>query len=236
VSKPGLIDPRVRKNYEYLSTVARRSGGAKDRRIMLRFCVSPVALIGSPGHVEAITLERNELIPDGHGGVTARGTGRLETLHGIGLVFRAVGYRGLPLPGVPFDERAGHIANVEGRVATANEVVVPGEYVVGWAKRGPSGVLGTNRADSLATVQAMLADLKKITVADRSVDPSLEATPSLLAAKAVKSVDFAQWKTLDKIELTRGVARGKVREKFTRVEDMLAALSMTEPPSPWAER
>jgi len=232
VSKPGLIDPRVRKNYEYLSTVVRRSGGAKDRRIILRFCVSPVALIGSAGRVEAITLERNELIPDGNGGVTARGTGRLETLDGIGLVFRAVGYRGIPLPGVPFDDRAGHIANVEGRVATANEVVVPGEYVVGWAKRGPSGVLGTNRADSIATVQAMLADLKKITAADRSVDPSPEATPRLLAARGVKSVDFAQWKTLDKIELTRGVEHGKVREKFTRVEDMLAALHMTEPLSP----
>ena len=227
VSKSGLIDPRVRKNYEYLSTVARRSGGAQDRRIILRFCVSPVALIGSAGRVEAITLERNELIPDGNGGVTARGTGRLETLDGIGLVFRAVGYRGIPLPGVPFDDRAGHIANVEGRVATANEVVVPGEYVVGWAKRGPSGVLGTNRADSIATVRAMLADLRKMTATERSVDPSPEATPRLLAARGVKSVDFAEWKTLDKIELTRGVARGKVREKFTRVEDMLTALSMT---------
>jgi len=227
VSKPGLIDPRVRKNYEYLSTVAGRSRRAKDRRIILRFCVSPVALIGSAGHVEAITLERNELIADGHGGVTARGTGRLETLDGIGLVFRAVGYRGIPLPGVPFDNRAGHIANVEGRVAAANEVVVPGEYVVGWAKRGPSGLVGTNRADSIATVQAMLADLKEITASERSVDSSSEATPRLLAAKGVKSVDFAQWKTLDKIELTRGVAHGKVREKFTRVEDMLTAMCMT---------
>ena len=227
VSKPGLIDPKVRKNYEYLSTVAGRSRGAKDRRIILRFRVSPVALIGSAGHVEAITLERNELIADGHGGVTARGTGRLETLDGIGLVFRAVGYRGIPLPGVPFDNRAGHIANVEGRVAAANEVVVPGEYVVGWAKRGPSGLVGTNRADSIATVQAMLADLKEITASERSVDSSSEATPRLLAAKGVKSVDFAQWKILDKIELTRGVAHGKVREKFTRVEDMLTAMCMT---------
>jgi ferredoxin--NADP+ reductase len=226
VSKSGLIDPRVKKNYEYLSMVARRSTGAKDRRIVLRFCVSPVALIGSAGHVEAIALERNELIPDGHGGVTARGTGRLETLDGIGLVFRAVGYRGIPIPGVPFDDHAGHIANVEGRVAAAN-AVVPGEYVVGWAKRGPSGLVGANRADSIATVQAMLADLKEITASKRCVDPAPEATPRLLAAKGVKSVDFAQWKALDRIELTRGAARGKVREKFTRVEDMLAALCMT---------
>jgi hypothetical protein len=104
-------------------TVARRGAGDKDRRIILRFCVSPVALIGSAGHVGAITLERNELIPDGHGGVTARGTGRRETVDGIGLVFRAVGYRGMPIPGVPFDDHAGHIANVEGRVTTANAVV-----------------------------------------------------------------------------------------------------------------
>jgi ferredoxin--NADP+ reductase len=226
VSKSGLVDPRVKKNYEYLSTVARRSAGAKDRRIILRFCVSPVALVGSAGHVEAITLERNELIPDGHGGVTARGTGRLETLDGIGLVFRAVGSRGIPIPGVRFDNHAGHIANVDGRVTAAN-AVVPGEYVVGWAKRGPSGLVGTNRADSIATVQAMLADLKETTASERRVDPSLETTPRLLAAKRVKSVDFTQWKRLDKIELTRGAEHGKVREKFTRVEDMLAALCMT---------
>jgi ferredoxin/flavodoxin---NADP+ reductase len=150
----------------------------------------------------------------------------LETLDGIGLVFRAVGYRGIPIPGVPFDDHAGHIANVEGRVTTAN-AVVPGEYVVGWAKRGPSGLVGTNRADAIATVQAMLADLNDSKASQRSVDSSLEATPRLLAAKGVKSVDFAQWKQLDKIELTRGVEHGKVREKFTRVEDMLAALCMT---------
>ena len=226
VSKSGLVDLRVKRNYEYLSMVARRSAGIMDRRIILRFCVSPVALIASADHVEAITLERNELIPDGHGGVTARGTGRLETLEGVGLVFRAVGYRGIPIPGVPFDDHAGHIANVGGRV-TAEKAVVPGEYVVGWAKRGPSGLVGTNRADSIATVQAMLADLKESTASERRVDPSLEATPRLLAAKGVKSVDFAQWKALDRIEVTRGAARGKVREKFTRVEDMLAALCMT---------
>jgi ferredoxin--NADP+ reductase len=226
VSKSALVDPRVKRNYEYLSTVARRSAGAKDRRIMLRFCVSPLALSGSAGRVDAITLERNELIPDGHGGVTARGTGRLETLGGIGLVFRAVGYRGIPIPGVPFDDHAGHIANVEGRVTAAN-AVVPGEYVVGWAKRGPSGLVGTNRGDSIATVQAMLVDLTESKASERSVDPSLEAIPRLLVAKGVKSVDFAQWKTLDKIERARGVEHGKVREKFTRVEDMLAALCMT---------
>ena len=225
VSKSALVDSRVKRNYEYLSMAARRTSGPKDQKIILRFCVSPVALIGSAGRVEAITLERNELIPDGHGGVTAHGTGRLETLDGIGLVFRAVGYRGIPIPGVPFDERAGHIANVDGRVAAAN--IVPGEYVVGWAKRGPSGLVGTNRADSIETVQAMLADLRERPASERRVDTSLEATPRLLAAKGVKSVDFAQWKTLDRIERARGVEHGKVREKFTRVEDMLAALCMT---------
>jgi ferredoxin--NADP+ reductase len=228
VSRSGLIDPRVKRNYEYLSAVAQRSVGAKDRRILLRFCVSPVALIGAAGHVEAIRLERNTLIPDGRGDVTARGTGRMETLDGIGLVFRAVGYRGIPIPGVPFDERAGHIANVEGRVTAAN-AVVPGEYVVGWAKRGPSGLVGTNRADSIATVQAMLADQREVAAAERRVDPSLEAIPRLLATRGVKSVNFAQWKRLDRIELTRGAVRGKVREKFTRVEDMLAALCIATP-------
>jgi ferredoxin--NADP+ reductase len=225
-SKSGLVDPIAKKNYDYLSAAAQRRAAGKGRSVILRFCVSPVALIGSAGHVEGITLERNELIPDGRGGVIARGTGRLETLDDIGLVFRAVGYRGIPIAGVPFDERAGHIANVDGRVSSASGVV-PGEYVVGWAKRGPSGLVGANRADAMATVQAMLIDLKDRQASLRSVDPSLDAIPRMLAAKGVKSVNCAQWKRLDKIELTTGARHGKVREKFTRVEDMLAALCMT---------
>jgi ferredoxin--NADP+ reductase len=224
VSKAGLSDAEAKKNYEDLTKLSAHGEGSKDRKILLRLCVSPVELVGRDGKVSAIKLERNALEPDGKGSVKAKGTGQFETLEGVGLVFRSVGYRGIPTPGVPFDEKAGRIANDAGRVVDGGKPVV-GEYVVGWAKRGPSGLIGTNRADSVATVSNMLADLKDGKLPARAVDASPEATPQLLAAKGVKPVTFSQWKELDKLELAHGKTGGKIREKFTRVEDMIAALS-----------
>jgi len=223
VSKAGLSDAEAKKNFEELTRISARGEGSKDRKILLRLCVSPVELIGRDGKVSAVKLERNSLEPDGKGSVKAKGTGQFETLEGVGLVFRSVGYRGIPVPGVPFDEKAGRIANDAGRVTDGARPVI-GEYVVGWAKRGPSGLIGTNRADSVATVSNMLADLKDGKLPARDVDASLDATPKLLAAKNVRSITFAQWKELDKLELARGKGAGKIREKFTRVEDMLDAL------------
>jgi len=129
-----------------------------------------------------------------------------------------VGYRGVPIPGVPFDERSGRIANAGGRVG-------PAEYAVGWAKRGPSGLIGTNRACSVATVAAMLADLRAGKQPVSEVDASLEATPKLLAAKGVRTVSFAQWKEIDRLEVLHGLAAGKIREKFTFVAEMLDAVA-----------
>ncbi len=223
-SKAGLSDAECKKNFDYLTAVAARGAGRKDRKIFARFCVSPVELIGANGKVAALKLERNALEPDGAGRVAAKGTGKFETLEGVGLVFRSVGYRGVPTPGVPFDEKAGRIANDAGRVVAGGGPVA-GEYVVGWAKRGPSGRIGTNKADSAATVQGMLADLKDGKLPARAVDAAPESTPKLLASKDVKPVAFAQWKKLDKIELANGALKGKIREKFTRVEEMLSALS-----------
>lgn len=225
VSKAGLSDASAKKNYDYLSETAKRGPGTKDRKVFARFCVSPVELIGKGGKVAAVKLELNNLEPDGKGGVKARGSGKYETLDGVGLVFRSVGYRGIPVPGVPFDEKAGRISNDAGRVTSAG-AVVPGEYVVGWAKRGPSGLVGTNRACSVATVGLMLEDLKAGKLPGRAVDAAPDATPKLLTAKGVKAVTFAQWKELDKLELAKGAASGKIREKFTRVEEMLSALSV----------
>lgn len=224
-SQAGLSDAEAKKNYDDLVELAARGAGTKERKIFARFCVSPAEVLGKDGKVAALKLERNSLEPDGKGGVKAKGTGAFETLEGVGLVFRSVGYRGVPVPGVPFDEKAGRIANDAGRV-TAGGAPVAGEYVVGWAKRGPSGLIGTNRADSVATVQAMLADLKDGKLPARAVDAAPDATPQLLAAKGVKAVTFAQWKELDKLELAAGAKAGKIREKFTRVDEMLAALSV----------
>jgi ferredoxin--NADP+ reductase len=227
VSEAGLSDAEAKKNYDDLTALAAKGPGTKDRKIFARFCVSPVEIIGKDGKVTALKLERNSLEPDGKGSVKAKGTGAFETLEGVGLVFRSVGYRGIPIPGVPFDEKAGRIANESGRVVDGGGKPVLGEYAVGWAKRGPSGLIGTNKADSVATVANMLADLKTGARPSRPIDSAVDATPKFLAAKGVKPVTFAQWKELDKAELANGKAKGKIREKFTRVSDMLSALSVT---------
>jgi ferredoxin--NADP+ reductase len=225
VSQDELKDAAVKKKVEYIQKHAALGEGSKERKVRLRFCVSPVEILGTDGKVSGLRLERNKLVSDGKGGVKSVGTGEFETIK-VGMVLRSVGYRGIPVPGVPFDEKAGRIANDAGRVTNAG-APVPGEYVVGWAKRGPSGLIGTNRADSVLTVQAMLVDLKDGRLPARTVDAALNSTPQLLAAKKIKSVSIAQWKELDKQELANGLAHGKIREKFTRVEDMLAALSVT---------
>ncbi len=225
VSKPEHdADPEAQKKTAYVQAVAAKGGAPKERQVRLRFRVGPVELIGEGGKVKAIKLERNKLVSDGKGGVKAAGTGEFET-HPVGLVLRSVGYRGIPVPGLPFDEKSGHVPNADGRVVEApGKPALPGHYVVGWAKRGPSGLIGTNRADSVATVKALLEDWKGGKLPARS-DVSLDATLSLMKSKGLRPISFADWQKLDKLEKERGAKAGKIREKFTRVEDMLAALA-----------
>ncbi|UPT73659.1 MAG: FAD/NAD(P)-binding protein [Elusimicrobiota bacterium] len=215
VSKGELADPASKKKTDYVQAHAAKGEGSKERKVRLRFRVSPVELIGENGRVKAMKLERNKLVDDGKGGTKAVGTGVYETIE-VGLVLRSVGYRGIPVPGVPFDEKSGHIPHQDGRVG-------PGSYVVGWAKRGPSGLIGTNRADSVATVQSLLADLKAGAL-PAVADASLDATLKLLSDKKVRALSFADWQKLDKLEKENGAKAGKIREKFTSIEDMLAAL------------
>ena len=138
---------------------------------------------------------------------------------------RSVGYRGIAVPGLPFDEKSGHVPNDAGRVTDGpGKPALPGQFVVGWAKRGPSGLIGTNRADSVATVKALLEDWKASSLPARG-DVSLDATLSLMKAKGLRPISFADWQKLDKLERERGAASGKIREKFASVEEMLAALA-----------
>lgn len=211
------MDPAAKKKTDYVQGHSKKGEGTKERKVRLRFLVSPVELIGENGRVSAMRLERNTLVSDGKGGVKAVGTGTFETIK-VGLVLRSVGYRGIPIPGVPFDEKSGHIPHADGRVVAA-----PGQYVVGWAKRGPSGRIGTNRADSILTVNSLLADLKAGAL-PAAADASLEATLRLLAEKNVRALSFADWQKLDALEKAAGAKAGKIREKFTSVSDMLAVL------------
>lgn len=225
VDEASVVDAAAKKKTEYVQEHAKKGEGTKERKVRLRFRVSPVELSGENGRVSAIRIKKNKLVSDGKGGVQAVGTGIFETIK-VGLVLRSVGYRGVPLPGVPFDEKSGHIPHEAGRVVpSAGAPALPGQYVVGWAKRGPSGLIGTNRADAVETVQSLLADLTSGSL-PAAADASLEATFRLLAEKKIRALSFADWQKLDALEKAAGAKAGKIREKFTSVGDMLAALSL----------
>lgn len=219
-------DPKAQKNLAFLAEQGKKGEGSRPRKVRLRFLLSPAEVLVSGGRVRGLKLEKNELYQDGKGRLQARGTGRFETLE-AGLVLRSVGYYGVPIPGVPFDEKLGRIPNVGGRVSGPDGRPIGGLYAVGWAKRGPTGLIGTNRADSVATVQAIVEDFRGRPLPD-SAERTPEAAEKRLRAATGRLVTFADWKRLDAIELARGKEKGKVREKFTRVEDMLDALKQTE--------
>ena len=225
VSKKELSDLAVKKKVDYVQAHALKGEGSKARKIRARFRVSPVEVIGKDGKVSAVRIEKNKLVADDKGRVKCVGIGEFETIP-IGMILRSVGYRGVPIAGVPFDEKSGHIPNENGRVLPApGQPALPGQFVVGWAKRGPSGLIGTNRADSVATVQALLEDLKAGKL-PASAAASPEAAAKLLESKKVRALSFADWQRLDALEKANGAKANKIREKFTRIEDMLASLSL----------
>src|ERR1019366_7481641 len=179
-----------------------------------------------------VIVDPDELVPPPDGGLRAQATEERETIH-AGLVFRAIGYRGLPLPGVPFDERAGVIPNRGGRVTdVAGGSPLPGEYVVGWIKRGPSGVIGTNKKDAQETVDAMLADLSAAggesngsaaAAGARHVpgEPDAAAVEALLRSRQPELVTYAGWEAIDRHERALGEPAGRPRVKLTRIEELL---------------
>jgi ferredoxin--NADP+ reductase len=200
---------RARRNVDILREFARRRPEGKPRRLVLRFLTSPVAIVGD-GKVEAIEIVRNELIEEG-GRIVARPTGDTETIP-CGLVLRSVGYRGVPIAGVPFDDRACVIPNETGRAVGAERT-----YCAGWIKRGPSGVIGTNKKDATETVEVLLADARagKLT---RSGDRTLD---ELLDEKGVEYVDYAGWQAIDAAERAAGDPLGRPRVKLTTWERLL---------------
>ena len=211
-------DGLTKRKLEYLATLATRKKGTGERRAIFRFLTSPVEILGDGSNVTGLAVEHNELVKDQKGRTSARGTGRIETIP-TGLVFRSVGYRGVPIPGLPFDEQQGIVPNVEGRVLR-NGQPLPFVYVSGWIKRGPSGVIGTNKSDAAGTVQKMLEDVR-----DRTAPPKpREGVDQLLRSRGVRVVTWADWRRLDGIERERGAASGKVREKLTSVSDVVTAL------------
>ncbi len=206
-------DKQARQNVEFLQQIAGREPTA-PRRVHLRLLTSPIRYLGD-GHVQHVEVGYNQLVDRG-GRIGCSDTGERARID-AGIVFRAVGYRGVPLPGAPFDDRRGIIPNREGRVVDG-EQVVPRLYVVGWAKRGPSGLIGTNRADAKATVDVMLADVPDLDPADSAPIAALDAL----------AVTWEDWGRIDAAEVERGSRSGKLREKFVQIPAMLTALGRDE--------
>lgn len=184
-----------------------------NRRIEFRFRTSPIEITGND-EVEAIVLGRNELYTDEHGRMVARDTGQRETLPAE-LVVRAVGYRGVAIPGLPFDERSGTIPHVEGKITDRER-----DYVVGWIKRGPSGVIGTNKSDSQDTVNTLVADLAGAQLSEVADDYADELAGWLLKRRPELVTDD-HWKRIDAHERGAGEPHGRPRVKLVSVADML---------------
>ncbi len=207
----------VRNNIKVLRGYAERTPSGATRRIVFRFRTSPIEIKAGEGAekgVASVVLGRNELVSDADGRVTAKDTGEREEL-AAQLVVRAVGYRGLPTPGLPFDERAGTIPHADGRVQGSRN-----EYVVGWIKRGPTGVIGSNKKDSQDTVDTLLADLSTAELADFDADHA-DRLAEWLVQRQPKLVTDDHWKLIDDHERLAGEGAGRPRVKLTSVADLL---------------
>jgi ferredoxin/flavodoxin---NADP+ reductase len=203
-------DTNSERNLAVLRDYAAREPEGKPKRLVLRFLLSSVAITGE-GRVEAIELARNRLEADTAGALRAVATDERQTLS-TGIVFRSVGYRGVALPGVPFDEGTGTVPNDRGRVE-------PGVYVAGWIKRGPSGVIGTNKKDATETVELLLEDLRDAPRKGRSA-AEVEA---VLLDRGVQLVVYEGWTSIDELERAAGEPLGRPRVKLCTWEDLLGA-------------
>jgi ferredoxin--NADP+ reductase len=216
-------DITSRRNVEILRSYAARPLAGHSKRIVLRFLLSPTALApGADGRLGAVELARNELVADSDGKLRAQATDGHEQIS-AGLVFRAIGYRGIPLPDVPFDERRAIIPNEGGRVLDPSTgAPLPGEYAVGWIKRGPSGVIGTNKKDAQETIDAILADSSPGGEGlSRPDSPDAAAVERLLRERQPELVTYAGWASIDRHERALGESSGRPRVKLTRIEEML---------------
>ena len=191
----------------------------KSKKCHFTFLKSPVEIQGD-GRVSRIILERNRLSGAAFQ-QSARGTGERVSLD-AGIVFRSIGYQGVAMPGVPFDGRKGVIPNDKGRVTDNDGKPILQLYCAGWIKRGPTGIIGTNRADSVATVESLLEDLDLFDSKERKAGSA--GIYPILDERGIRHVSFSDWKKIDQHEVERGMSKGKPREKYTRVEEMLALL------------
>ena len=212
-------DKNTLKNVTTVQDYAGRVNQHKPRQLHIRFLVSPVELMGESGDVQAVKLIKNELYTDDQGSLKARAT-ETEEIIPAGLVFRSVGYRGKPLPDVPFNESWGTILIDQGRVVDSSGSAVSGMYTAGWIKRGPSGVIGTNKTCAQETVGLMVEDLAQENHF-HPVDTDPASIEALVKSRQPDLVCYSDWKKIDAAELAAGEASNRPRVKISKVKEML---------------
>ena len=221
ISEAELADApaTTQRNIDLLREYTTHTRSDATRAMRLRFFVSPVAILGDE-RVEAIEIVHNELVLGDDGRARAVPTEGRETIP-CGIVFRSVGYRGVPLAGVPFDENRATMRNEAGRVVDEAGAPVPGIYCAGWIKRGPTGVIGTNKKDATETANLLLEDAAAGRIgADRSCTAS--AIAAFLGERDVGVVTYAGWEAIDALETTRGETQGRPRVKLATWDELLA--------------
>lgn len=205
----------AKRNVEVFQKFAESEDTGKPRTCISTFLKSPVRLEGDR-QLEKVILETNELTGEPFK-QAAKGTGETVEIE-CGVLFRSIGYNGVPIEGVPFHDRWGTIPNEAGRITMEQGGdVIPGLYTAGWIKRGPSGIIGTNRACAVESVHALLEDLDKL----GSDKPGHKGLCNILDENGVQYVNYLQWQKIDAAEVVAGEPKGKPREKFTRIDEML---------------
>jgi ferredoxin--NADP+ reductase len=211
-------DATTQRNVETLNQYAGLTPAGKPRRVVLRFLASPVAIEGEE-RVSAVVVERNVLVRGEDGAIRAQPTGQTERIQ-TGLVLRAVGYVGKPLPGVPFDDRRSTLLNRDGRVLDPDtHEPIPGLYAAGWVKRGPSGVIGTNKKCAQETTEHLLEDFAAGLLPTPSESP--EQLLAELREKGIEIVDYSGWEAIDAHERALGEPHGRPRVKLVSRDDQL---------------
>ncbi|HEX5820225.1 MAG TPA: FAD-dependent oxidoreductase [Solirubrobacterales bacterium] len=214
-------DPTNRRNVEILTDFSGREPEGKAQKITLRFLRSPIEIQGD-GKVERIVVGKNELQRGDDGRIRAVDTGERETIE-CGMVLRSIGYKGIPIEGIPFDDGRGLIHNDCGCVHDGEGNQVPGLYAVGWIKRGPSGVIGTNKKDAQETVDRLFEDLEAGRVPDPELASDRGSIEALLNERKPDHITFEGWQAIDAAEVEAGKPRGRPRVKFCRTDEMLDA-------------
>jgi ferredoxin--NADP+ reductase len=205
------------RNVKFLLARAALGEGTRGKKLRCRFLVGPTELGGSNGRLRSVRVQHMSLVADTDGTPRPKPRDSFEELQ-VDLLFKAIGYRGVPCPGVPFDDKKGIVPNVEGRVTEkAGGPVVKGQYVAGWCKRGPTGLIGTNSLDAKATVDKMKADHGD----GLTLQPAQTDIRALLNEREIDSVSWADWQRLDAWEQEKGRQQGKLRQKIASVDEMM---------------